>query len=211
MNPTKVSPSANGKKRPQLADSISRLDSILEGLSDAIPATVAESIQQALATAVKDAVQVALNEALNNADVIAALAARLPVQVPVAESVVIERPAQVEQAQPTKPSAMKAWLGWLRAGWNNAVQWTGGRISAGMLWCRGLLAKLRAGCEAAWQVRGTVGVGLAAGVLIGVVAYYFGPLFASVLCGLAATAMTTLGILAAPFVRLLGLVGGGQK
>ena len=62
MNPITKNVSANGKKRPQLAESIGRLDAMLDGLADAIPAAVALSIRDSLNGAVKDAVEAALAE-----------------------------------------------------------------------------------------------------------------------------------------------------
>ncbi len=51
-------------RRPQLADSIERLDAMIEDLSSAIPGAVGESVREVLGAAIKDAVKAAVAEAL---------------------------------------------------------------------------------------------------------------------------------------------------
>lgn len=205
MNPTKaVTAGGNGRKRPQLIDSISRLDSILDGLAEAIPATVADSVQQAVAAAVaaavKEAVQAALHEAMTNPDILAALAARLPVPQPATPPEPVSQPAP---AQPEKPKARRRWLTWLRAGWDRAVAWLAERRRAAGRWFRAVSRRLGAAFSLAWAVRRPLGIGLAAGAGVGVLAYLAGPLAAAILSALAVGALTTTGLLIVPVLRLL--------
>src|SRR5262249_1693980 len=68
MNPmralsSQARPTADGR-RPTLSDSINRLDQILEGLGEAIPATIRDTLRESLAAAVGEGVRAALVEAL---------------------------------------------------------------------------------------------------------------------------------------------------
>jgi hypothetical protein len=61
---TKTASAPNGR-RPTLSDSIDRLDRILDGLSEAIPATVRDALREEVAAAVAEGVRAALVEVLN--------------------------------------------------------------------------------------------------------------------------------------------------
>src|SRR6266545_1642386 len=58
------------RRKPQLSDSIERLDEMIDGLAVAIPGAVAESLREALgagfAAAIKDTVTAAVAEAFKN-------------------------------------------------------------------------------------------------------------------------------------------------
>jgi hypothetical protein len=56
----------------------------------------------------------------------------------------------------------------------------------------------------AWRLRRVCFVALGVGALSAVGVYYAGPVVASVLCGLASSAMTAVGMALAPLWRLLG-------
>jgi hypothetical protein len=67
MNATttpKTAPAPNGR-RPALSDSIDRLDRILDGLSEAIPATIRDALREGVAAAVAEGVRAALVEVLS--------------------------------------------------------------------------------------------------------------------------------------------------
>jgi hypothetical protein len=68
----------NSAPRKQLADQIDRLDHILDGLGDAIPAVVGDAVRQA----VRDGVQAAIAEILTNRDLLDALRPQTPTEVP---------------------------------------------------------------------------------------------------------------------------------
>jgi hypothetical protein len=61
---TKTASAPNGR-RPTLSDSIDRLDRILGGLSEAIPATVRDALREEVAAAVAEGVRAALVEVLS--------------------------------------------------------------------------------------------------------------------------------------------------
>jgi hypothetical protein len=61
---TKPASVPNGR-RPTLSDSIDRLDRILDGLSEAIPATVRDALREEVAAAVAEGVRAALVEVLS--------------------------------------------------------------------------------------------------------------------------------------------------
>jgi hypothetical protein len=56
----------NGQERKTLASQIDRLDSILDGLSEALSESVSTAVQEAVSLAVKEAVQMVLTEVLTN-------------------------------------------------------------------------------------------------------------------------------------------------
>jgi hypothetical protein len=202
MNTKNSLPGTNGRKRPQLTDSISRLDSILDGLADAIPETVASSIRESLSVDIKEAVQTALSEAFTSPEVLAALAARLPLVQP--------EPAPLP-TEPTpgsaKPSLLRTWLAALRAGWTQALTWTGEKVHNARSWCGRQLTQLRGWITFAWNLRSPISIGLGAGVLTALLSYMAGTLPAAILSGLLATVVTTAGVLLVPLVRMLARTG----
>jgi hypothetical protein len=211
MSTTKTTTNANGKKRPQLADSIGRLNSILDGLSDAIPATVAESLQQGLSAAVREAVQQALQEALANPELLATLAAMLPVPqaLPVRQEIPAT-PVRTQMPTTTPSPARRSWLGWLRSGWDRVTQTACDAGEAIRQAGASICASVGAGLEAVWSVRGALAFGVATGAGVGVLAYLGGPLTASLLSGLAAGTLATSAVLIAPVLRFLSLLGRAQ-
>jgi hypothetical protein len=57
---------ANGQERKTLASQIDRLDTILDGLSEALSESVSTAVQEAVSLAVKEAVHTVLTEVLTN-------------------------------------------------------------------------------------------------------------------------------------------------
>ena len=74
---TKPASVPNGR-RPTLSDSIDRLDRILDGLSEAIPATVRDALREEVAAAVAEGVRAALVEVLSGEAVQSLLRGVLP-------------------------------------------------------------------------------------------------------------------------------------
>jgi hypothetical protein len=81
----------NNVPRRQLSEQIDRLDHILDGLGDAIPAVVGDAVRQA----VKEGVQAAIAEILSQRDLLDALRPQAQIEVPVspAESVAVAPPS----------------------------------------------------------------------------------------------------------------------
>ena len=67
----------NGRPLPRrtLNDSIGRLDDILDGLGEAIPATIRTTLQESVGVAVAEGVKAAMVEIMTNPDVLAKLQA----------------------------------------------------------------------------------------------------------------------------------------
>src|SRR5262245_21315837 len=73
---TTTSPAANGRQQKSLAHQLDRLDTILDGLAEALNESVAEAVRDAVTAAVREAVEVALTEVLRRPELLrAALAA----------------------------------------------------------------------------------------------------------------------------------------
>ena len=76
----------NSKVRKSLSEQIDRLDTILDGLAEALNGAVADAVTQAVGLAVKEAVQTVLTEVLSNPDLRAQFqgSAVAPANTPVA-------------------------------------------------------------------------------------------------------------------------------
>src|SRR5262245_60813797 len=73
---TNTNPAANGRQQKSLGHQLDRLDTILDGLAEALNESVAEAVRDAVAAAVREAVEVALKEVLSRPELLrAALAA----------------------------------------------------------------------------------------------------------------------------------------
>jgi len=64
---------ANGRQRRTLNDSITRLDEMIDGLSEAIPATIRDTLKDAIAESIAEGVKVAVVQVLSNRDLQEAL------------------------------------------------------------------------------------------------------------------------------------------
>jgi hypothetical protein len=78
MNATTTAKTVPNGRRPTLSDSIDRLDRILDGLSEAIPATVRDGLRDGVAAAVAEGVRATLVEILNGEVVQSLLRGTLP-------------------------------------------------------------------------------------------------------------------------------------
>src|SRR5262245_26145143 len=79
MTTTMTGPAANGRQQKSLAHQLDRLDTILDGLAEALNESVAAAVRDAVAAAVREAVEVALTEVLSRPELLrAALAAHGP-------------------------------------------------------------------------------------------------------------------------------------
>jgi hypothetical protein len=161
----------NGKLRKSLAEQIDRLDSILDGLADALNESVAAAVKDVVGVAVREAVQAVLAELLANPVVLQML------HGPAAE------PAPPAGEGPRGPG-----LGGRLAGGAQAAR-------AG---CAGLWARARRGWGALVprlgllrQHRRQLLVAAAAGVATGFLAYVAGPAIAA---GLSAVAGFTAAL-----------------
>ncbi len=175
-------------RRPQLADSIEKLDEMITDLSVAIPGAVAESVREALgpafAAAIKDAVTVAVAEALK-----AVGSARPPVPAP-----------QVPPPAPRKSAAgawarVKSAIGRLRRWAGRAVAPVVAHVILG--WA---VAKLIGAATVRSRVA-TVATALC-GTAAGLLGFALGPVGAATLLALVTGAATATAAWAAPAIRL---------
>jgi hypothetical protein len=181
-------------KRPQLNDSIEKLDEMIDGLAVAIPGAVADSLREALgagfSAAIKDAVTAAVAEALKG--FAPAVAQLVPASAPPAP------PAPpVKQAVPVW-TKVKAALGRLR-------RWAV-RVAAPVL------TPVLAHAVLAWSVAKVIGaatvrsrvaalVTALGGTAAGVLGFALGPVGAAVLFGLLSGAATATALWAAPTIQ----------
>src|SRR3954469_14738800 len=61
-----ITPTSNGRARRSLNDSIVRLDDMIDGLSEAIPATIRDTLKESIAEAITEGVKAAVVEVLTN-------------------------------------------------------------------------------------------------------------------------------------------------
>jgi hypothetical protein len=181
-------------RRPQLNDSIEKLDEMIDGLAVAIPGAVADSLREVLgagfAAALKDAVTAAVAEALKG---FAPVVATQPV------------PAPAPPAPPLKPT-VSAWTK-VKAALGRLRRWAA-RVAAPVLapvFAHAMLAWTVAKVIGAATIRSRVAALLTAlgGTAAGLIGFVAGPLGASILLGLAAGSITAIGLWATPIARLL--------
>lgn len=183
-------------RKPQLADSIARLDDMVDGLATAIPGAVADSVREALGAAFAEQLKAAVRDAVGEA-----------VGDGVREA--MSRTARNPTANPTPPGPppppaprVRAW-GRVKALLGRLGRWATRRAAA-------VAARLAVGWAAVRLVGGatarsraaTVSTALA-GVAAGLAGYAAGPAASAVLLGLAGGAGTAVAVWAGPLVGLL--------
>jgi hypothetical protein len=173
----------NGRRRPSLSEQIDRLDSILDGLANALNEAVATAVKEAVGVAVKEAVQVVLAEVLANADVLGRLRNVSTAVAP-------------DSHEEIRPNALKRFLGRARRlasrCWQacaSVPRRVGNLLTAG--WVR--LGALR-------QFRVPILTAIGVGAVVGAGAYFAGPYVAAV-AGWVAGFTATLFVHAALWLR----------
>jgi len=186
-----LTPHSNGRRdsRRSLADEIDRLDQLLDGLAEAIPATVADCIKDSVRDAVAEAVKTTLVEIASRPE----LLARLRSEPSTAASPV---PPKAPPATPDR-----------RIGSTIARAW---RFTVNKVKCaaRAITAPVRATGRALqeinelWNLRRPTLVAISVGTAIGIAGALSAPWLAGILSGLGA-AGTTLGAQFATWTRRL--------
>lgn len=182
-------------RKPQLADSITRLDGMVDSLATAIPGAVAESVREVLgpafAAALKDAVRDAVKEAV--AEAVRELALKGPSAEPPPP------PPPAPPAPPAKPGvwarARKA-LGRLKKAAAKTFAPVVARVALGWAVARTV------GASTAKSWRAGLATALAAAVT-GLAGYALGPVASAVLLGLLAGGAAAVAAWAGPAVALL--------
>jgi hypothetical protein len=189
----------NGTKptRPTLSNQIDRLDGILDGLAEALNESVADAVRGVVAQSVRDSVEEAVREVLADPQLLR-------------EAMALHAPVATAAPAPkrTLRSALASTVGWLCALAAGKANDTATVLSWGWTWCVKKVSEaaqaITFGWDAtmaampwlaglAWRNRGTCFVAVGVGTLIGMLAYFAGPVVASTLCGLGGAAVSVAG------------------
>jgi hypothetical protein len=96
-----TTPSLNGRMKKTLSFQLDRLDTILDGLAEALNGAVAEAVKEAVGPAAREAVKVALNEAMAQA--------------------AVEKPQREVEKAPAAPSAVVGFWSKAKAMLSNVI------------------------------------------------------------------------------------------
>jgi hypothetical protein len=185
----------NGRtERKTLASQLDRLDLTIDALATGLEGWVADAVRQAVTVAVAEAVQAVLRELLAHPELLRQL---VPLATPVA-------PAEPQPQQGSSP-LRRAWLavctrlgsiwGWLRTAGSDARSKLAERARGSWRHVRELSRKV-------WNLRCPVVLSLGIGLLAGFIGYLAGPLVSAAALGLCGAAISFVGFLVAPFVRM---------
>jgi hypothetical protein len=192
-------------QRKTLATQIDRLDSILDGLADALNESVACAVRDVVGQAVQEAVQATIREVLGNPELLrASLARHAPPPAPVAKRLSLKELLVSAGAQACE-KARKA-IGWA---WSSSLN----KLQQGIGLIRRGCERANRGCSLAFQFvegvvrfaahyRRTCFIALAVGILSGVAVYYSGPVVSGIVNGLNSAALTVSGMILMPLWRL---------
>ena len=179
-------------RRPQLDDTIERLNGLLQGMSTAIPEVIADGIRQTLAAVLPVAVKAAVEAALAE---VAARSAQNAIPVPTP-------PAKEPPPAPPTPPKVGAWTR-VKAQLAQLRHWSMRRVAP-------VVARAAMGWAIVRMVGGsTIKSRTAAlttaltGTVAGLAGYALGPVGAAVLLALSAGAITAATVWAGPSVRML--------
>jgi hypothetical protein len=196
---TTTTTNTNGRARKSLAEQIDRLDSILDGLAEALQGAVAETVTEAVGLAVKEAVRCVLAEVLSSPEFLERLR-----QVAASSN-----PAPV-MAAPRKQEPFRRWFGrattWalermgnLRQTIASAASFIGRSISRAGRYVQALL-----------PFRRQLLLSAAVGTLAGIAAYHSTPMLAAAAAWVGGFA-TALTVQAAVLLRRWLLLAGARE
>jgi hypothetical protein len=197
---TTTTTNTNGRTRKSLAEQIDRLDSILDGLSEALQGAVAEAVTEAVGLAVKEAVRCVLAEVLTSPEF-------------------LERLRQVAAgSNPTPAMTASRGPGLLRRWFNSASAWALDRVANARRVIAGAVYILRQSLTRAGlyvhtllPFRRQLLLSAAVGTLAGVAAYHATPMLAAAAAWMGGFA-TALTVQAAVLLRRwLLLVGVPER
>jgi hypothetical protein len=189
----------NGRlQRKSLANEIDRLDGILDGLDEALAGAVEMAVGDVTGKVVREAVEATLREVLSNPELIrAALGQHAPVATPVPQ----------HQQRSTLKEWFKQKLNDLRkTAKRNALgawSWCVAKLKMGCSWLWARSKNVACGVKLAWTFRKTTAVAVIVGVLVGVGAYFAGPVIASSVCGLGGALTTVAGMILWPLWKMM--------
>jgi hypothetical protein len=189
----------NGRARKSLAEQIDRLDSILDGLSEALQGAVSEAVTEAVGLAVKEAVRCVLAEVLTSPEFLERL-----------RQVAASHSTATVQATSRRPGLLRRWIGsspvWaldrlgdLRQAVANAASFIGRSINRAGRYVQALL-----------PFRCQLLLSAAVGTLAGIAAYHSTPMLAAAAAWMGGFA-TALTVQAAVLVRRWLLLAGVRE
>jgi hypothetical protein len=152
----------NGRPRRSLNDSIAKLDEILDGLSQAIPATIRDTLRESVAAAVTEGVRIALVEIFSSGDLLNLLRGLVPTPMPA--------PIAPDPVAPSLKARLYANLG-------VAGRWVGvrlrglmGIVARGLGSARARVVSLMQRCQLLWTLRRPLAVAAGVGCAVAIVA-----------------------------------------
>jgi len=182
-------------KRPQLTDSITKLDDVIDGLATAIPGAVADSIREVLGpaftAAIKDAVKQAVAEVLKERSG----EERAPVSQPE-----VPTAAPVPRPKPDRWRKVKIALAQLKT-------WAGQQVAPAVAQVALGWAVVRLIGGATVHSRTAMVLTTLTGAFAGFAGFALGPVGAAVTLGLVSGMIAATAVWAAPMARLLVAFG----
>jgi hypothetical protein len=190
------------------------LDTILDGLAEALNESVADAVRKTVAEVVRETVQEAVKEVLADPDLIRTAVARHASNP--------SQPDATNQPKRTLVEALGDAVGWMVALAAPPVLYAGKGLSWAWTWClekvrwalcpawdyaASTLTALGWLCGIAWQNRWACGVALGVGSVVGLVAYVCGPLASSALAAVGSAALCLVGSAMAGLAQAFGGIG----
>ena len=196
-------------RRPQLNETITHLNDVIDGLSTAVPQVVADALKEVLgadfAAAVGRAVAAGLGTVVRDAVRAEVAAVRADLTPPMPKPVE-PKPVDVKPPVPPKPSLTTR----VRTAVRQAKAWAVRQLDALLSVAAVGWAMLRLVAAAVAHSPAAVIVAVVTAVTVGVVAAVTDPAVGVALAGLAAGTLTAIGVAAAPLVRAALDPDGGR-
>jgi hypothetical protein len=184
----------NGRtERKTLASQLDRLDLTIDALADGLNRFVADAVREAVTAAVSQTVEAVLRELLSRPELLRQLVP--PAAVAPAEPQPQRGPSPLRRAWMEVCTRLGSTWGWLRTAGSDSRSKLAERE-------RGSWRQVREVSRKVWKLRCPVLLSLVAGLLAGGLGYLTGPVLSAVALGLCGAAMSFVGFLIAPFVRL---------
>jgi hypothetical protein len=196
---TTTTANTNGRTRKSLAEQIDRLDSILDGLAEALQGAVAEAVTEAVGLAVKEAVRCVLREVLTSPEFLERLR----------QGAAGSNPPPMMTA-PHGPGLLRRWIG-------RATAWACDRlgdvrqaVTAAANFIGRSITRARRYMQALLPFRRQLLLSAAVGTLAGIAAYHTTPMLAAAAAWMGGFA-TTLTVQAAVVLRRWLLLAGVRE
>src|SRR5262245_13161975 len=200
-------------QRKSLATEIDRLDGILDGLDEALAGSVETAVRDVVGQVVRETVEATIKQVLSDPELIrSAIAQHAPVATPMPQQprrtlkeAIKEKLEALFQKASEKASQARKGIGsawsWCVAKARQGCSWLWGR-------CKFTLSLAHTAACAAWKFRKATLIALVVGSLVGVGAYFCGPVISSAVCGLSGAVTTAAGM---ALSSLWKMISGGDN